>query len=369
MATITKVTRNSGHAYKAVIRLKNIQPFSKTFKLKADAKAWATRIERNIDEARAHGNTAARQMTLSGLIEDYVTHRVVKGAASNLAWWKRELGNRKICEIDRTVIRTALRELKTGEGRRGHGYDEAGKPKTKSTGKQRAPSTVNRYKAVLSSVFEYGRENYDLPENPCRQVKGLTENNARIRFLSEDSAAHNGQAIKGERTRLLVACKESDWPQLYLLVLMALTTGARQGELLCLRWRDIRLSERRAYVAHTKNGDPRVLPLVDSVIQSIQGLPRAFDAETLLFRSTDDPYKSFSFYKHWYKALKAAGIDDFRFHDLRHSCASYLAQNGATLLQIADVLGHRQLEVTKRYAHLCVDHKQDLVDKVLGSMK
>ena len=78
--------------------------------------------------------------------------------------------------------------------------------------------------------------------------------------------------------------------------------------------------------------------------------------------------RPFEFRKHWDKAVTAAEIADFRFHDLRHTCASYLAQNGASLLQIAEVLGHKQLEVTKRYSHLCVDHKQDLVDRVLGGV-
>ena len=63
-----------------------------------------------------------------------------------------------------------------------------------------------------------------------------------------------------------------------------------------------------------------------------------------------------------------AGLEGFRFHDLRHTCASYLAQNGASLLQIAEVLGHKQLEVTKRYSHLCVDHKQSLIDNVMGGV-
>jgi len=98
----------------------------------------------------------------------------------------------------------------------------------------------------------------------------------------------------------------------------------------------------------------------------LQALPRPLDSTTLLFPSTRAPGKAFEFRKHWDKAVSDAGIADFRFHDLRHTCASYLAQNGATLLQIAEVLGHKQLEVTKRYSHLCVDHKQTLIDNVMG---
>ena len=167
---------------------------------------------------------------------------------------------------------------------------------------------------------------------------------------------------------------------------MAITTGARQGELLRLKWSDIDFSARRAYVYQSKNGEPRVLPFVDSVIDELTrhrdriieeqrkkldpGIEALLPFETvaLIFESKRAPGKPFEFRKHWVKAMKKAKMTNFRFHDLRHTCASYLAQNGATLLEIAEVLGHKQMEVTKRYSHLCVDHKQDLVDRMLGGV-
>lgn len=264
----------------------------------------------------------------------------------------REYGERNLVDIDRTTIREALIRLKDSDATHGNGTG-----KRKSRGYKRSNSTVNRYKATLSGVFEYGHEYHDLPENPCRQVKSLPEKCGRVRFLSDT-----------EREALFQACRESDWSRLYLLVLMAVTTGARQGELLRLCWNDIKFQERRAYVAHTKNGEPRVLPLVDTVISELNKLPRPINGSELLFPSERAPGRPFEFRKHWNITLKKAQIMDFRFHDLRHTCASYLAQNGATLLQIADVLGHKQLEVTKRYSHLCIDHKQDLVDRVLGGV-
>ena len=83
----------------------------------------------------------------------------------------------------------------------------------------------------------------------------------------------------------------------------------------------------------------------------------------LIFNSSIKHTKAYEFRKEWIKALKRAEIYDFRFHDLRHTCASYLAQNGASLLEIADVLGHRQISMTARYSHLCVSHKQKLIEK------
>jgi site-specific recombinase XerD len=88
----------------------------------------------------------------------------------------------------------------------------------------------------------------------------------------------------------------------------------------------------------------------------------------LIFASEKKSSQAMEFRKHWLKALKAAEIEDFRFHDLRHTTASYLVMNGATLYEVGEVLGHKNLETTKRYAHLSTKHKQALTDRVLGSL-
>jgi len=153
---------------------------------------------------------------------------------------------------------------------------------------------------------------------------------------------------------------------LYLIVLLAITTGARKGELTKLRWNDINFERRTAYVSTTKNGQPKVLPLTDSVIKELQLFNK--NDSRLIFESKVKEEAAYCFTKPWKKALKDSNIKDFRFHDLRHSCASYLAQSGASLLEIADVLGHKQISVTKRYAHLCIEHKSSLINRVMGSI-
>ena len=88
----------------------------------------------------------------------------------------------------------------------------------------------------------------------------------------------------------------------------------------------------------------------------------------LIFASLIKPDKPYCFTKPWYKALEDADIEDFRFHDLRHSCAPYLAMTGASLLEIADVLGHKQIQMTKRYSHLCIEHKENLINRVMSDL-
>jgi integrase len=169
-----------------------------------------------------------------------------------------------------------------------------------------------------------------------------------------------------ERKRLLVACGKAAWPKLYLLVLIAITTGARRGELLGLRWNDIDFERQTAYVQTTKNGQPKVLPLTNDVVKELTKF-RQQDS-SLIFNSEIKPNKAFCFNKQWKKSLEIAEVDNFRFHDLRHTTASYLAMSGASLLEIADVLGHKQISVTKRYAHLCIDHKEKLINSVMSNI-
>ena len=191
--------------------------------------------------------------------------------------------------------------------------------------------------------------------HPCRTIERRPENNERTRFLSDD-----------ERERLLLACRAARWPRLYGLVLMFLTTGARKGELMGLRWADIDFERAEARVAMTKNGEPRVLPLLPAVLAELERFKAG--PRTCVFASPRDASKPFTFEGQFTQALKVAKVRDFTPHCLRHTCASMLAMNGASLAEIADVLGHRQLQVTRRYVHHSTGHKAALVNRVLGAI-
>ena len=218
---------------------------------------------------------------------------------------------------------------------------------------------MNRYASIAGRGFTWAIKRRIAPKgyfHPCRSVERRPESDGKTRFLSDD-----------EMRRLLDACKASSWPRLYALVLAALTTGARRGELLGLKWGDVDLDKALAHLDKTKNGDQRVLPLVPALIAELrkfQASPTAF-----VFASERDPAKVFTFEPRWHEALRVAKVREFRFHDMRHSCASMLARNGATLLEIGDVLGQRQMQMTKRYSHLATGHKAALVNRVLGQVK
>ncbi len=307
------------------------------------------------------GATRNGNLTIRELVDAYMAAYTGRDPALSyrLTWWAEQLGELTLDGITDDHVHDALERLATKPGRYWAGTDADGAPIMKAKRGRLAAATVNRYAASLGGMLTWAIRRRIAPrgfEHPCRGIARRREDNERVRFLAPT-----------ERTRLLEACRTSKWPRLYLLVLMALTTGARRGELMGLRGRDLDLERAVAHVHLTKNGDRKVLPLMPAVVEELRRHRVASDA--LVFASRRRPDLPYTFESVWATALKRAGIKDFRFHDLRHTCASYLAQDGASLLEIADVLGHRQLSVTKRYSHLTTAHKARLVSRVLGEIR
>ena len=191
--------------------------------------------------------------------------------------------------------------------------------------------------------------------NPVADIRKKKESGGRVRFLSDE-----------ERESLLAACRKPAWPSLHALVSLAILTGARRGELITLKWSDIDLKTNRATVHDTKNGDPRVLPLFGKALDAIRELKlqHSSRSEFVFPQPSGFPGPYLHFESHWYAALEAAGIENLRFHDLRHTTASYLAQQGTSLLEIADTLGHRTMSMVKRYAHLTQTHKVSAIERM-----
>jgi integrase len=294
------------------------------------------------------------------LIEEYMLQYSGRDTSrgQRLRWWQEILGELPLRELTDDHVHAAVEELTRSPSRYYAGKDAAGAPIYKAKRQALAPATLNRYVAALAAVITWSMKRRFAPigfVHPCKTLPRQAENNEQTRFLSDE-----------ERERLLIACRASKWAELYLLVLLALTTGARKSELLNLRWEDVDTGRQIAYCGRSKNGDPKALPLVPTVVELMADRQRS---SGLLFASKSAPSRPYAFEARWREAMRLAKLRSFRFHDLRHTCASMLAQNGATLLEIADVLGHRQLQVTKRYSHLTTTHKAALVNRVLGGIR
>lgn len=303
----------------------------------------------------------AGALPLPDLIDLYMGHYSGRDTTrvQRLTWWKARLSGIALQDLSDDHVHAALEALAHERSRYFAGKDADDKPVYRAKRRPLSPATVNRYSASLAAVVTWAIKKRIAPKgyaHPCRSVERRPENNERTRFLSDD-----------ERVRLLDACKASTWPRLYLLALMALTTGARKAELLALTWGDVDLQRAEAHCGRTKNGDPKVLPLIPAVVAELERFKAG--ASVPVFESTRRKGQAFAFEPRFAEALKAAKIRGVTFHTLRHSCASLLAQNGATLLEIADVLGHRQLQMTKRYSHLTTQHKAELLARVMGGVR
>jgi integrase len=143
---------------------------------------------------------------------------------------------------------------------------------------------------------------------------------------------------------------------------LALATGMRHGELMGLVWKDVNLKDGFLILHETKNGERRRVPLSGLALELLREHSKVRRLDTpLLFPSNVDAQRPIDLRHSFTNALKAAEINDFHWHDLRHCTASYLAMNGASLAEIAEILGHKTLQMVKRYAHLSDGHVSNVV--------
>ncbi len=366
MASFRKIPQTDGSVHwMAIIRREGRKTFTKTLPNMSAAKRWARAAEIEIAEDNAGITSEAHRHTVRDLITQYrdqvlpTLRPTTQGPYRlHLGWWEAQLGALRLSDLHPQKI-AACRDLLT----------EAGK----------APATVNRYLATLGAALTAAVQEWHwLPASPLRQVAKRTEHNQRNRFLTTE-----------ELDNLLSACHRSESPDLLLAVLLAITTGARQGEIGWLRWRDVdwergllHLRQDPAAQTVTKGG-ARSVALVSAAADMLQARYDAFTAKDrlsrvpspdpageLIFPSRVTRSKPVNLRRPFMTALTRASIDGFHWHDLRHSAASFLAKDGASLVEIGAILGHRSANTTKRYAHLTEGHAHTLTrlmgDKLLN---
>jgi integrase len=218
----------------------------------------------------------------------------------------------------------------------------------------RKDSSVNREMACLHHVFSKAVEWEMVERSPFERGKSLIlkENNQRIRYLTED-----------EISRLLIECEGPKQKHLHRIVVCALNTGMRKGEILSLRWDQVKNGF--IYLEKTKTKNRREIPVNEDLakilkeIRKEEGLTSKY-VFTYARRTIDRVDRAFR------AALKRAHIEDFRFHDLRHTAASHMVMRGASLKEIQEILGHTTMTMTLRYAHLGEEQKKRAVGLLNG---
>lgn len=351
MANIERRETGDGkRSYRVKIRLKGYPVQTATFERLTDAKKWAASIESAIKEGRHFKTSEAKRHTLAELIDRYIKDvlpakpKNIRIQTQQLEWWRDQMGSYALADVTPSLIAEYRDKLAAGVTVRGT---------------KRSPATVVRYMAALSVAYTQAVNEWGwIDASPMRKVKKPTESRGRVRFLADE-----------ERARLLKACKESSNPYLYPVVVLALSTGMRQGEIMGLTWDVVDLNRGRAILHETKNGERRAVAITGHALDLLKelGKVRRIDSK-LIFPSKENapqkPQKPIDLRAPWEAALKKAELEDFHFHDLRHSAASYLAMNGASLAEIAEVLGHKTLQMVKRYAHLSEGHTARVVESM-----
>lgn len=359
MGDIKERTSKAGKTtYQARVRKNGTPTQTATFKRKTDAKRWIKNTESAIEEDRFFGARESSKHTVSELIDRYLKDVLPKKSRSmrlaqetQLVWWKGEIGTRIISKVTAPVIVQA-RDALAMDDVRGTVENEGGE----QVSKKRSPASVNRYLAALSHVFTIAVNEWEWADvNPVKRVKRHTEPRGRTRFLE-----------KGELETLLRACQKMDEEDkvgdhlLCPAVLLAVSTGARQMEILRLRWPEVDLDGELIRLTDTKNNESRAVPLKGRALEMVKemsGLRRIHDDRVF-------PVPPTRIVNRFQKALKVAKIDDFRWHDLRHTAASHLVMSGASLAEVAEVLGHKTLAMVQRYAHFSAGHTSKVVERM-----
>lgn len=347
MATYVKKRMGDGSMrWQAVVR-RDGRLKKKTTRTRAAAERWARTTEAAIDDGRALPAVEDERRSVAQAVDAYLDSGAVTGLRSehlrrqHLDWWRERLGGQRLRDLSREAIRGALAALAAGET-----------PRRRPV----APGTRRRYLVTLRACLAWCVDSRWIAGNPAAGAarKGLdVEPPGRTRYLTD-----------AERAKLLAAVDAERDPRLAAVTRLALLTGMRLGELMGLRWADVDLDRGLASLPRTKAGHPRPVALSAPAVEILREL-RSHRVVGWEHVFAGRPHGAPLFPRSaWNRAVVKAELDDFRFHDLRHTFASALLSAGASLPELAAALGHRTLAMVQRYAHLEKAHAARLVERV-----
>ncbi|MBM1170354.1 site-specific integrase [Microvirga arabica] len=320
MATIRKLRGR----WQAAVRRKGMKPRAKSFDTKAEAERWARELEAEVDRfGRASDTRPAENITLGALLRRYrdEVSPTKRGALQEIQRID-VLVRHDICH--RTLAGLSSADIASYRDERM---------------KKVASSTVVRELAIISHAIEVAQREwgYHLAFNPVKRVRRPIVANARSRRLEGE-----------EEQRLLDACETGRTPCLKSLLIVAIETGMRRGELLSITWADVDLNARIVHLTRTKNGESRDVPLSSRAIKAIQALRSTNTLSTeRLFPLTPGALE-----QAWTRLKARANVAGLRLHDLRHEAVSRLFEKGLSTIEVSAISGHKELRMLSRYTHL-----------------
>ncbi|WP_154116383.1 site-specific integrase [Vibrio cincinnatiensis] len=233
----------------------------------------------------------------------------------------------------------------------------------------RAPATITYAVNRLRAAFNRAVEWEFIDSHNLAKVKVIHQDNTRVRYLSKEEEKVLLAALTSRDARLRESLASTAQAGRYVdylepLIVMAMNTGLRRGELLTLRWEHISLPNRYLTICseNAKSKKRRTVPLNDTVFHLLEAWRVQNPSADFVFVHRGQPVSFFSY--PWRNLLKEAKIEQFRFHDLRHHFASKLVMAGVDLNTVRELLGHADLKMTLRYAHLAPEHKAAAVNLI-----
>jgi integrase len=355
VATIRERKKRGKLVFHVQVRMAGFPAITASFPTRRLAERWATTKEAEMIEGRHFRGVEARRRTLAEAIDRYLQQEVQKLRDGRmhrytLPWWRARIGRLKLSEITPELLVRCRDEIAAGTYTRAKPESKRSIVKGEAQRFKRSGATVNRYLIPLSRVFNVARKQWHwLSHNPMESVAKLPERSANVRFLSDE-----------ERGRLLKETAKD--PQLHTFTLLALSTAARAGELSNLRWGDVDLKARRLLLRITKNAQERTAWVTGEALRMLK-------KHSALRRPDDDRVfaskmgKRYRYDKPFNAACKAAKVEDFTFHGLRHSAATYLARAGATEQQLKAIGGWKS-GVVSRYVHLAAEDAKAVLERM-----
>jgi len=261
--------------------------------------------------------------------------------------WAKANKKASTCSKDISIMRSLDKHF---EGKNLHEITTWDIEKWKVKRKEKLkPASVNRELALVKHLFSKAVEWKKVKENPAKIIKRMKGEGRRLRYLMPD-----------EIQILLSNCDGLLWGLLRPLVTVGLHTGARQGELRGLKWSQVDFQLGVITLLDTKNGERRDIPINETVRATLEALEKK--SEFVFPCTNGNGLNHARIHIAFHEALDASGIEDFHFHDLRHTFASNLVMNGAELNDVRVLLGHKNMEMTLRYSHLSPKHKAKAVN-------
>lgn len=291
---------------------------TKTFESKADAEKWARALESEIDKGQFVNVSEAQRTTLGDVIARYLVEVTpsMKGVTEDTirlkAIMRKPIARWSMANLSAARI-AAYRDERL---------------------KEVSGGTVIRELAYISAIINHARREWGINvPNPVQMVRKPQSPQSRSRVLTDDEVSKLLMALEPTGRR-------SHWTK--PAVQLALATAMRRGELLSMRWEHIDLQNRTAFLSDTKNGESRTVPLSTVAVQVLAELPRHISGVVI-------PVKFFTLDAAFKRARKRAGLDDVRFHDLRRTAITRMAEKLPNVIELAAVSGHKSLMVLKRY--------------------